>query len=408
MKTRVILSACAILALASIAPAQDQPPSLRPSPSKTTSEPSTPVVLEIFYNSSLGPAYLKIEGPERKPHWIWFTKFSRLPGWQLPETQPPIRAVRVSSQWNGETADVRVTLLRGVRGFDQEELVDSYSVGLDETRLVRKLEAHGIEPFKIALRIPKAVAPPPPGIENRTQSIQLLEIDIESFPLPAYRVRFRNLSEKDLAALKVELFRDGASGLSSLFQGEEGSPRIESNASREEYIPANVPRKIADSFAPGSSAVNSIAVTSAVFTDGSFEGEVGPACMFESSVVGRRIGLKTVLKIIDEFLSQPDGESHAAQFKEKISALTYEFSEAEKATPSIVSKSCPNPALSSHLAIKGLKIQLLSELNPIITTRPKPLVTFRAWLELKKKNYQKWLKSLEAFRGSEAIASQSR
>jgi hypothetical protein len=300
-------------------------------------------------------------------------------------------------------------LLRGFRGFDQEELVDRYSAGVDETRLVRKLEAQGIEPFKIALRIPKAVAPPPPGIENRTQSIQLLGIDIESFPLPAYRVRFRNLSEKDLAALSVELFRDGARGLSSLFQGEEGSPRIESNASREEYVPANVPRKTADSFAPGSSAVNSIAVTSAVFTDGSFEGEVGPACMYESFVVGRRIWLKTVLKLIDECLSQPDDEAHAAvQFKEKISALTYEFSEAEKAKPSIVSKSCPNPARSSDRTIKGLKIQLLSELDPIITTRPRPLVTFRTWLELKKKNYLKWLKSLETFRGSEATASQSR
>jgi hypothetical protein len=292
-----------------------------------------------------------------------------------------------------------------VSDFDREELVDRYSAGLDEARLVQKLESYGIEPFKITLRIPVAIVPPSPGIENRTQSIQLVGLEIESFPLPAYRVKFRNLSEKDLAALKVELLRDGVMALSSFLQGEDGSPRIESNAVREEYISAKVPKKPAGSSIPGAPTVHLITITTAVFMDGTFEGAVEPACKFESFVVGRRAWLKTVLKVMDEHLSQPDNESKAGQqFREKITALTYEFSEVEKATPSSVSKSCPNPALLGPLAFKGSKLTFLNELHPIITTRPKPLVTFKGWLELKKKSYEKWLKNLEAFRGSEAIA----
>jgi hypothetical protein len=351
-----------------------------------------------------------VEGAEIKPHWIWVTKFTRLDGWQLPPGSLPIRAVRITSQWNGETADVRVTLLRGLRGFDQEELVDRYSAGLDETRLVKKLEAYGIEPFKITLRMPKAAAPPPPGIQNHTQSIEILGIDAESSPLPAYRVKFRNLSAKDVAALKVELFRAGTEAVSMMFQPEEERPRIESNAVREEYIPAHIPNQEGGSYVPASAPVNSIAVVTAVFTDGTFEGHVGAACVYESFVVGRKAWLKTVLKAIEEQLLQTADDAQAAlQFKEKISTLDYEFSPAEKAVPSVVSPNCPNPALvMSGLSVKGWRLQLLNELEPIRTTRPKPLVSFRAWLEWKQQKYQLWLKSLESFSGSRAIASQSR
>jgi hypothetical protein len=46
-----------------------------------------------------------------------------MPGWQLPQGAQQINAVRVTSKWNGETAVVRVTLLRGVKFYDEEEEV---------------------------------------------------------------------------------------------------------------------------------------------------------------------------------------------------------------------------------------------------------------------------------------------
>src|SRR5687768_2433268 len=190
MKTRVTLAACAFLAFAAVAPAQEQRPALKPASSTAAKQTTPPLALEIFYNSTLAPAYLMIEGTDVKPHWIWITRFSTLPGWQLPQGPQRINAVRVTSQWNGETAEVRVTLLRGVNFYDEEEEVTSYQAGLGEPTVISKLESYGINRFKITLISPKIAVPPPPGLENRTLSVEFAKIESEGLPLPAYRATF--------------------------------------------------------------------------------------------------------------------------------------------------------------------------------------------------------------------------
>src|SRR5687767_2276118 len=98
MRTRVILAAVAVLAFTRIASAQEQRPALKPTSSTAAKQTTPPLALEIFYNSTLAPAYLMIEGADVKPHWIWITRFSTLPGWQLPQGPQRINAVRVTSQ----------------------------------------------------------------------------------------------------------------------------------------------------------------------------------------------------------------------------------------------------------------------------------------------------------------------
>jgi len=399
MRARVIiLAAFVVFAASSIAVSQN-PPELQPLSSNSSARTRTPLALEIFYNPTLPPAYLMIEGPEVDPHWIWFTRFSVRPGWQPQEGTIPIRAVRVKSQWNGETADVKVSLLRGLRGMDQEEVVTSYQTGVDESKTVSRLENYGIEPFRITLMTPKTTAPPLPNIENGTKSIEIVKIESEATPLPAYRVSFRNLSDKKVVALQIYTSLNGAAGPSAFFQGEAGSPLIDSNQVREEYLPAHLSYNNGGTYGPAPSTGSLIRIFTVVFTDGSFEGDVSPACMYETFVVSRMTWVKRMLSLFDEQLRDQSKDIEAAmQLKQKIAAQTFQYSAEEKAAPSKISTKCLPPAPRAENLVGGLNLRLLNELDVLIKTRPKPLTSFRPWLEKTREIYRTWLTNLESFR----------
>ena len=388
--------ACAVVVFASTLFAQD-PPALKPTPDQPGKQNALPLALEIHYIPTLPPAYLKIEGAEVKPHWIWFGRFSTLPGWQLPQGAERINAVRVTAQWNGETAEVRVTLLRGLKFYDEEKEVSSYKTGLNEPKVINELASYGIDPFKITLISPKPAAPPPPGLENRTSSIEIVKVEGESLPLPAYRVTFRNLSSKNLVALRLHDYRGGRGPGSVMFQGEDGRPLIESNGTLTKLISANLTEKIGDSYAPGAGAFHTLIVNTAVFNDGTFEGDLESACMYEQFVFGRKAWLKSVLKVIEEQLTNSNDPEAPAQLNQKINALRYARTDLDRLLGSVVSPQCASPAGYVEGVFSGENRKLINDLEIITTTRPKPMVTFGAWLESTKQRYRQWLGNLNEF-----------
>lgn len=383
-----------IFTLASVSFGQSDRPTLG-TPASPAPETRSKLVLEVAYNPSLSPSYIPVNGVDAKPHWVWVTRFRQLPGWQLPANASPIRAVRFEAQFNGETADVKVTVLRGQRRFDQEDLVGTYHLGLNEPRVVEQLKAFGIEPATITLLAPQPVLPLWPTVINKTNSVGIDKIVLEGDPLPGYRVLFRNFSEKKLAALKVEVTRPSGEPISAFFQGEDGRPLIESGAATEQYLPA-IRTPVSGSGTPGSPVANSIVISSAVFSDGTFDGDVGPACLLESFNLGRKIWMKRVLPLIEDQLSKPndDAPSAAMMFKDKFNALQYPLEGLDGRNYSTVSKNCPSPQAGVEVAIAGQKLAFLRQLDSIITTRPAPRIDFKRWLQTTAERYRAWLKRM--------------
>jgi hypothetical protein len=102
MKRLLTLIAVSLL-VTSFAAAQE--PSLKPTMSAPKAETPTVLSLEIDFKNSMPPSYISVRGPEVTPRWIWAARFARLPGVQPKPDELPIQAVRVESQFNGETAD---------------------------------------------------------------------------------------------------------------------------------------------------------------------------------------------------------------------------------------------------------------------------------------------------------------
>lgn len=379
MKNPLCLAAILVIALSSVTRAQQQESSV----SAKNAEASAKLLLEVVPNPELPPSYITVNGA------VWITRFVRLSS--APD-QSSIRTVNLYSKFNGETAEVRV-LLR--RASDQEDLVGVYQIGVGEKKTLNDLRAVGVEPFSITLLSTVPPLPPPPSFDNRTKSIDIVSVQSENMPKPAYRVTFRNLSDKNLLALRVDVFKDGRPGTSALLQGEEGQPAIEAGGIIERYMPADIAQRTATGYAPGTAAANTVVVRTAVFADMSFEGEPESACLFESFQLERRVWVRTVLALLNRELAKPTNEDQieaARQFKEKFAALNYEFREGERDQASVVSTVCAKPSEKVRFGI--LKLQVLRELDDIITTRPAQPVNFRLWLETHRAHYIAWLTRL--------------
>ena len=394
MKKLLVLTAIIVIASSSFVTAQQQEPSLKPSVSPKGPESSPNLLLEISYSPTVPPDYSVVLGTEKKPAWVWVSRFVRIPGREM---SPPVEAIKLESQYNGETAGVRVTLLRGTSAsFDREDLVGTYHVGIGEQMTIKDLRKFGVQPFSITLLNAIPPLPPSPALENMTKSVEIVSVQAENLPRPAYKVTFRNLSDKNLRALGIEVWRDRRKASSHLWQGVEGRSIIEPGGTGERYIPALTTEPAATGFAPGTATSNTIIVRTAVFADMSFEGESEAACAFESFEMGRRIWLQQVLALLDREVSAPieDHLEAARQFKEKFSVLSYEFNENERNQASAMSPGCPKPFQIARGISGVLRLQMLRDLDEIITKRPSPPINFKSWLETRRSDYQAWLARL--------------
>jgi hypothetical protein len=198
-------------------------------------------------------------------------------------------------------------------------------------------------------------------------------------------------------ALRLHDYRGGLGPGSVMFQGEDGRPLIESNGTLTKLISANLTEKIGDSYAPGAGAFHTLIVNTAVFNDGTFEGDLESACMYEQFVFGRKAWLKSVLKLIEEQLTNSNDPEAPAQLKQKISALRYVRTDVDRLLGSVVSPQCTSPAGYVEGVFSGENRKLINDLEIITTTRPKPLVTFGAWLESTRQRFRQWLGNLNEF-----------
>ena len=394
MKNLLLMATMVVVASTCVVGGQEQQPTLKPTVSPKGPPIKAKLLLEVAYNRALPPAYAVVNGADEKPKWMWLTRFARIPDRQV--LQPPIQAVRLESVYNGETANVRVSLFRGREGFEQEDLVGVYQVGVGEQKIISALDQFGIEPFTLTLLNTLTPLPPPPVFDYRTTSIEVVSVQLENSPSPGYRVIFRNLSDKNVGALKLEVFSNGKQILSTLWQGEHGQSVMKAGTIGEKFIPVMKTVKTPTGYAPGAPSAITIIIASSVFEDFSFEGDSQPACSFKSFQLGRKIWLKHVIPLFEQELSKPNPDhiEAARQFKDKFSALTYgnEAGELDKALSA--TQSCVKPSPSTAIAVEGMKLELLRELDQIITTRPLPQINFKSWMEEKRVLFSAWLARL--------------
>ena len=394
-KLSMLMAMILVIASWSIVKAQQPEPST-PSLSAQATDTKGRYLLETYITLKLGPSYFAVNGPKEKPNTAFYPRFLRTDAQPEPG-RLPIRFVKIVPHFNGETADIRVSVLRGNEGYEEEEFLHTYQLAVGEQKSLTHLRQVGIEPFLVRLVDATLPLPAEPEFKNFTKSIEIVSVRREHTPMPAYRITLRNLSDKSVSGLKVDVTSDGEEGPITLPDGPEGRALVDPGGLVDIYLPVIVAVRKAANYAPGTPGSNTINIRNVSFTDLSFEGEENQACSFEAQVIGERIWLRSMIAFIDQELATSNFEDQieaAKQFNEKLSKIRQRLDESERDKPSSVSPNCPKPAKEATIAARQRNLLLLREVDQFIVAPPAPPVTFKSWLEEKRSRYTAWLARL--------------
>jgi hypothetical protein len=389
--------------LAAICQASAAPLALTQEQQQTRPAP-TGLALEIVFYQGRAPAYQTVPHPEAKPVGAWYALFGHVPSWQPAPDALPVKAVNILPHLEGERVRIVVSVHLGVKFFEREELVATYTVRENETIRVSELTKFGVVPFEIKLVRVNPTIPGPPPVVNKTESLAVTGIEINKSTLPSYKLTLQNLSGKNVAALGAQVLVNGRRRISSMRQGEDGECLIEAGRAYKLYLAAaNNAQPTQGGYTPETPPNQEIVITTVVFSDGSYEGDAETAASFRAFQAGRKAQVARLVALLQK-ASDSTGLTTATaleNLKTQVAALS---NEAEAAVVNNLRREFPTFGQTEkrdikeavEIALSGVKTDFLKEIQKFETSNEQSTdeKAFRAWLGEQKARYEKWLSNL--------------
>jgi len=363
-----------------------------------TSPASSSLALEVRFYPQQEPAFQTVSS---KRGGAWYARFGRVPEWKQPENSLPLTAVNIKSELAEGGVRVWVSVFLG-EIHTQEKAVTSYILTYGEKVTVRELTDFGVVPFEI-----KVVGLPPmigeaPKFVSKARAIELVVMEPIFSTLPSYKLVVRNLSAKPVSALHVQTLQDGRMRNSLMPQSKEGEPIIAPGATYEFNARlATRATPTADGYSPVILPDQVIEISSAVFDDGSYEGESETPISFAAVSKGRKVMLEKVLGLLNKFQSANDSAPATSLDGLKSGLVALKLEADAAAVAEVDNKLTGLGADQSRLktlieiGMKGVRDQVLNDITQFQLryryADPKPI---HDWLSASKERYEAWLARL--------------
>ena len=368
-------------------------------PAQGTSSNPAPLALEVRYYSPQAPAYQTVSS---KRAGAWYARFGHVSGWKQPSDSDEVTAVNIGTELAEDGVRVWVSVFLG-KLHAEEKAVKSYILHEGEKVTVSELAQVGVEPFEIKLVRLSSLVGEAPKFASKARSIELVVMEPNLTTLPSYKVVIRNLSTKNVSALRLQTGQDGRPDVSSMPQGKEGAPLIAPGGTFELFaMLATRTTQTAGGYSPELLPNQVIEISTAVFDDGSFEGDSDAAIAFASFRKGRKVMLEKVLGLLQT--SSPSNDLTTASsldwLKSEVGALKLEADSA--AVEDVHSKLANLPGSDQNrikhaieLGMKGVRDQVLSDVTQFqLHNRRSDPKAIRDWLAASKERYEAWLARL--------------
>lgn len=363
----------------------------------------TNLVLEVYYYPNERPAYLIVPPPNSEPRGGWYGRFQRVPGWTPAAGSHPVHAVNIKSVLIGDEARVWVSVFVGEKFDEQEKDIAVYTLREGEKIRVEKLTQFGVNPFELVLvRVAPAITNLPQVI-SKAKSLELVTIQGNLSTLPSYRLAVRNLSSKNVVALMIRVLQDNRTQISSMPQGKEGSPLILAGGVSEFNEQAETRASaVPGGYKPVTLTNQTIEISTAVFEDGSFEGDIEAAATFRAFVKGRKVQLRKVVDAFQNTLENAasDPSNELELLRNKVSALgikTDSLAVQEVAGEFPALADGPKRDLTSaiEVAMNGIRRDAQEDIAQFRLSNPNlDAMAFHTWLVASKQRYEAWLSRL--------------
>jgi hypothetical protein len=360
----------------------------------------TGLVLEVTYYKGLRQSYQTVARADLPLAWVWYAHFPRIPNWQTPPEKLPVKAVKIASGVEGDAVRVNVSVFVGKRNFDKEEQVANFLLRENQTASVGELEQHGVSPFEIKV---VRVLPVPtilPTVVNMTTSVEVLSLEANHTTLPSFKLKLRNLSTKNIRALDVRLMVSNRVRLSSQRHDKENRTLIEAGGVYETDVSGvREARSTPDGYVPGQPPEQSILINTAVFEDGTYEGEAKPATEIRARDVGKKIQVARIAALLKKSFEAREKDARAAllKLKTEVSALSVDIDPRAldalvSAFPALNEKAKNEMLISAQVSLHYVRKELLDEIDKLEKdVTPDSTAAFLRWLDETKERYEEWL-----------------
>ena len=361
----------------------------------------TRLALEVVSQKDFPPAYHPVPGPNSEFDGAWFFRFGRIASWRPPAGSFPVRSVRVVSRIESDRVRILISVQRGARFNDTQDLVADYLANEGEKTLIETLKQFGVEPFQITLvRIPPSIASPP-SVSNQTKSIEVVSIEASNSTLPGYTLVLKNTSARSVKAFALRMSDDGKEILQAQLQNPEAQPMIKAGGFlRTEPLGARGAVLTPGGYQPYAPTNAQIVITTAVFDDDSFEGETAPASMIVGRDQGRTVQLQRIVSILRSAARSEDVDlNHTlSMLRERVSTLTDQIPESVSTQLIKDFPTTAHRALQSSLEAGAhlIKNQVLADIAAFERTLQRPIEqrVFWKWLRATLDKYEAWLSRL--------------
>ena len=361
---------------------------------RASSEPAS-LALQVRYYSPQAPAYQPVSS---KRGGAWYARFGHVSGWKQPPDSAEITAVNIGAELAEDGVRVWVSVFLG-KTHAEEKPVKSYILHEGEKVTVSELTQVGVEPFEIKLvRLPSLIGESP-TFASKAKSIEVVSMQPNLSTLPSYKVVIRNLSARNVSALRWQTLQGGRPHVSSMPQGKEGAPLIAPGGTLEfDARLATRTTQTADGYSPELLPNQIIEISTAVLDDGSFEGDSDFAIAFAGFRKGRKVMLGKVLGLLQTSSSANDLTigSNLDWLKSEVAALKLEADSAsvQDLQSKLANLPGSDPNRLKHaieVGMKGVRDQVLSDITQFqLRNRYTDAKPIHGWLAASKERYEAW------------------
>jgi hypothetical protein len=312
---------------------------------------------------------------------------------RFPRGQGVASKVLVYAAQKGDGWHVSVSIGTGEFYDAGDANVGEFVLGPNQRTIVPDFSRFGLEPIRVGVvRIIRREAGSP-HFTNLTQSVSLESLQTNNLPDP-YKLQLKNNSGTDLIAIQYNTFRrnqfldlkwlsDGLTKpLIKAGQTYELKVSSEDNTCGDE-----------EGYSPGQS--NRIDLVSAVFADGTVEGEVGLAALIKGAALGNRKNLERVVQTLGHLGDDPTqlaNELNNLQVGMNEEDDPYLLDALQSLVPSIPEDSAPvlNAYIRSGMHDVKVNLERDAKYFQIMTRRNNALIN-KEWVERTKAKYERWL-----------------
>jgi hypothetical protein len=289
--------------------------------------------------------------------------------------------------------------------LENEQPVGTYLIRETEKISIDDLKRFGIVPFQLKLvRVNPTILPVPPVILKGVESVVVINSMAKETTLPSYRIILRNQSNKNIVGLGVDVVAGGRVQITSKPRGIDGQTLIA--AGKEYWLTVAAPNRAQSTlggYEPTSPSDQQIQIKTAVFDDGTYEGDAEMAAAVKGYQAGEKMVLPRLIPLLEGALN-----SSNANLIEALRNLESQVSSVgTDANPKIVqtlTSEFPQDRDARRSEIKAtmevtattIKSNLLKEIHMLENERAESLNAdlYRTWLTKTRERYEKWLSRL--------------